>query len=136
MTGIGLVTPLGCGVEASWRRLLAGQSGVGKLRGVDPGDTGITIGAQVPGPEDRAAGFCADDWLTAKEKHRYCRFVHFVAAAADEALEDAAWKPTSQEALESTGVLVGSGIGGLGRITQETEKAYSASLRRISPYWR
>lgn len=134
MTGIGLVTPLGCGVDASWRRLIEGESGILELSGIDTGDTGVAIGAQVPGPEDSEAGFRVDDWVTVKEKRRYCRFVHLVAAAADEALTDAAWKPTSRDALEGTGVLVGSGIGGLGRITQETEKAYSSSLRRMSPF--
>jgi len=134
VTGIGLVTPLGCGVDASWRRLIEGESGILELSGIDTGDTGVAIGAQVPGPEDSEAGFRVDDWVTVKEKRRYCRFVHLVAAAADEALTDAAWKPTSRDALEGTGVLVGSGIGGLGRITQETEKAYSSSLRRMSPF--
>src|ERR1041385_5086279 len=110
VTGMGLVTPLGVGLEQVWRRLLAGESGIGAIQSFDVSDLPARIAGQVP-RGDRASGlFNADDWVPPKDHRRMDEFIIFAMAAAVQAVEDAGWEPQSEEDHERTGVMIGSGI--------------------------
>ena len=119
ITGIGIVSPLAMGREATWERLIAGKSGAGPIDRFDASDLPCKIAFQVPYTSGRGGGagdphaFDPDRFVTAKEQRRTDEFVVYAIAAADEALADANWKPESDEDQERTGVLIGSGIGGL-----------------------
>src|SRR5262249_17431756 len=112
VTGIGLVAPVGCGVGSAWSRLIAGKSGARRVTEFDVSDIACQIGCFVP----RGAGeghFNPDDWMEPKEQRKVDDFIIFAIAAADQALLDAGWKPESEGERDRTGVLIGSGIGGL-----------------------
>src|SRR5579872_6976614 len=135
VTGLGMVTPLACGVEATWRRLLAGESGVGRVENFDVSDLPCQIAAQVPrGPlsEDR---FNPDDWMEPREHRRVDDFIVYSMAAATQALKDANWAPSSYEEEIETGVMIGSGIGGLGGIYEASMVLKERGPRRISPFF-
>ena len=132
VTGMGLVTPLGIGLDQVWRRLLAGESGVGAIQSFDVSDLPARIAAQVP-RGDRAFGlFNADDWIPPKDYRRMDEFIIFAMAAAVQAVEDAGWQPDSEEERERTGVMIGSGIGGLPAITEAALTLQERGPRRIS----
>ena len=114
VTGLGLVSPLGCGVEVNWRRLIAGECGFRRIENFEVSDLPCQIGGQVPRAGE--GGFNADDWFDPKEQRKVDDFIVFAAAAATQALKDAGWKADTPEKQEATGVLIGSGIGGLGGI--------------------
>lgn len=110
---MGAVSPLGCGVEPIWQRLLAGQSGIATLPAELIGDLPISIGGQVPDRvQDPQAGFDPDLLLAAKEQRKMDRFILFALAAAQEALAQAGWAPQSTEAQERTATVIASGVGG------------------------
>ena len=134
VTGLGMVTPLACGVEATWRRLIAGQSGVAKVHGFDVSDIACQIAGQAPrgGAED---AFVPDDWMDPKEQRRVDDFIVFAMCAATQALRDAKWAPASYEEEVETGVLIGSGIGGLGGIYDASITLHEKGPRRISPFF-
>ena len=135
VTGMGLVTPLGIGLDQVWRRLLAGESGVGAIQSFDVSDLPARIAAQVP-RGDRAFGlFNADDWIPPKDYRRMDEFIIFAMAAAVQAVEDAGWQPDSEEERERTGVMIGSGIGGLPAITEAAITLQERGPRRISPFF-
>ena len=132
ITGIGMVSPLADGVEASWKRLLNGQSGIRHIQNFDVDDIPCKIGAQVPtGGEDNA--FIADDYMSAKDQRRTGNFILFGMAAAKQALEDSGWSPEGEERLR-TGVLLGSGIGGLSEISRGTH-IVDEGVRKLSPFF-
>src|SRR5215467_15386503 len=113
ITGLGMVTPLACGVEPTWRRLLAGRSGARRIESFDVSDLPAKIACQVPrgdGSDDR---FNADQWMEPKEQRKVDDFIIFAMGAASQALADAGWKPETKDEHDTTGVLIGSGIGGL-----------------------
>src|SRR5260370_33948067 len=117
VTGMGLGTPLGIGLEQVWRRLLAGESGIGAIQSFDVSDLPSRVAAQVP-RGDRSSGlFNADDWVPPKDQRRMDQFIVFAMAAAAQAVEDSGWQPEDAEECERTGVMSGSGIGRLARIT-------------------
>lgn len=119
VTGMGAVSPLGCGVEPIWQRLLAGQSGIAKLPAELIGDLPISIGGQVPDrARDPQAGFDPDLLLAAKEQRKMDRFILFALAAAQEALAQAGWAPQSAEAQERTATVIASGVGGFHAIAE------------------
>jgi len=134
VTGLGMVTPLACGVESTWRRLLAGESGVDRVQNFDTSDLACQIAAQAPrGTEGDA--FNPDDWMDSKEQRRVDDFIVYGVSAASQALRDAGWAPkTRQEEIE-TGVLIGSGIGGLGGIYDASVTLHEKGPRRISPFF-
>src|SRR5438876_6878319 len=135
VTGMGLVTPLGIGLDQVWRRLLAGESGVGAIQSFDVSDLPARIAAQVP-RGDRAFGlFNADDWAPPKGHRRMDEFIIFAMAAAVQAVEDSGWRPDSEEERERTGVMIGSGIGGLPAITDAAITLQERGPRRISPFF-
>ncbi|MFN4297754.1 MAG: beta-ketoacyl-ACP synthase II [Brevundimonas sp.] len=142
ITGIGLVTPLGWGVEHSWRNVLDGKSGAGQITLFDTEGYGCTIACEVPSVDGRGGGgadipgsFDPDQIMSAKDRKRVDDFILFAIAAADEALADANWKPESTEDQEATGVMIGSGIGGLGPIADTAIVLKEQGPRRVSPFF-
>ena len=117
VTGMGLVTPLGIGLERVWRRLLAGESGISAIQSFDVSDMPSRVAAQVPRGDRESGLFNADDWVPPKDQRRMDQFIVFAMAAAIQAVEDSGWQPDSEEERERTGVMIGSGIGGLPGIT-------------------
>ena len=134
VTGLGMVTPLACGVEATWRRLLAGESGIGRVESFDVSDLPCQIAAQVPrdgGPD----ALNPDEWMDPKEQRRVDDFIVYAMSAAAQALNDAGWAPRTYEEEIETGVLIGSGIGGLGGIYDASITLHEKGPRRISPFF-
>ncbi|MCD9570077.1 beta-ketoacyl-ACP synthase II [Pseudomonas protegens] len=135
VTGMGAITPLGCGVEQVWRRLLAGQSGIRSLPEELIGELSTTIGGQVPDSlQDPEAGFDPDQLLAPKEQRKMDRFILFALAAAEEALAQAGWKPDTAEAQERTATIIASGVGGFPAIAEAVRTTDSKGPRRLSPF--
>jgi 3-oxoacyl-[acyl-carrier-protein] synthase II len=135
ITGMGLVTPLGLGIERVWSRLVNGESGVGAIQSFDVSDMPARIAGQVPLGDKESGLFNADDWVPPKDQRRMDQFIIFAMAAAVMAVEDASWTPDDEEELERTGVLIGSGIGGLPGITEGAITLQDKGPRRISPFF-
>ena len=142
ITGLGLVTPLGTGVEHVWGNLLDGKSGIRPITTFDTEGYGCTIAGEVPAVDGRGGGapdqsgvFDFDKVLSPKERKRVDDFIVFAMAAADEALADADWKPQTEEDKEATGVMVGAGIGGLGPIADTAIILKEQGPRRVSPFF-
>lgn len=135
VTGMGALTPLGCGVEPVWQRLLAGQSGIRRLPESLIGDLSISIGGQVPDrTQDPEAGFDPDQLLAAKEQRKMDRFILFALAAAHEALAQAGWAPQTAEQQERTATIIASGVGGFPAIAEAVRTTDSKGPRRLSPF--
>ncbi|MEG3616888.1 beta-ketoacyl-ACP synthase II [Magnetovibrio sp. PR-2] len=132
ITGLGMVSPLADGVEPSWKRLLNGRSAVRRIEGFDVDDIPCKIGAQVPTEHDEHA-FIADDYMSAKDQRRTGKFIMFGMAAAKQAIEDSGWSPDGEACLR-TGVLLGSGIGGLNEISRGTH-IVDEGVRKLSPFF-
>ena len=141
ITGIGLVTPLANGREESWKRLIEGQSGAGPIDTFDPKDVPCKIAFQVPWVSGRGGGegdphaFDPDKTASAKERRRIDEFILYAMAAADEALEDADWHPETDHDQHRSGVLIGSGIGGLQSIYDTAITLHTQGARRVSPFF-
>ncbi len=135
VTGMGMVTPLGCGVDASWRRLIAGESGLGAITRFDAGDLPARIAAELP-PGNAADGLWnADDWVEKREQRKMDPFITYGIAAAQQAVDDSGWKPDDEEARCRTGVMIGSGIGGLGTVADTSVTLNEKGPRRVSPFF-
>ncbi|HPN06210.1 MAG TPA: beta-ketoacyl-ACP synthase II [Hyphomonadaceae bacterium] len=142
ITGMGLVTPLAYGREATWERLIAGQSGLKKVDLFETGDLACKIGGQVPwvsgrggGSKDDPASFDPDKTMSAKEQRRVDEFILYAIAAADEAIADSGWKPESYDDKIRTGVMIGSGIGGLQAIANTAIELHEKGPRKVSPFF-
>jgi 3-oxoacyl-[acyl-carrier-protein] synthase II len=142
ITGLGLVTPLGTGVEHVWKGILDGRSGIRPITAFDTEGYGCTIAGEVPSVDGRGGGeagqpgvFDPDQVMSAKDRKRVDDFILYAIAAADEALADADWKPESEHDKEATGVMVGSGIGGLGPIADTAIVLKEQGVRRVSPFF-
>ena len=135
VTGLGLVTPLGSGVGHNWRRLIDGQSGIGAIQSFEVSDLPSKVAGQVPLGEAAEGGFNVDDYLAPREQRRLDPFIIFGVAAAQQAVEDADWRPDDQESLERTGVMIGSGIGGLQSIANAALTVHEHGPRRLSPFF-
>ncbi len=134
ITGMGMVTPMACGVEPTWRGLLEGRSAVARVENFDVSDLPCQIAAQVP-RGDAPDAFNPDDWMDPKEQRRVDDFIVYGMSAATQALQDANWAPTTYEDQIETGVLIGSGIGGLGGIYDASITLHEKGPRRISPFF-
>ena len=134
VTGLGMVSPMACGVEATWRRLLASELGAGRVENFDVSDLPCQIAAQVP-RGDAPDAFNPDDWMEPKEQRRVDDFIIYGMSAATQALRDAKWAPKTYEEETETGVLIGSGIGGLGGIYDASVTLHERGPRRISPFF-
>jgi 3-oxoacyl-[acyl-carrier-protein] synthase II len=135
ITGLGLVTPLGCGVEPSWSRLLAGQSGARRIEEFDVSDLTCQIGCFVPRGSLADGLFNPDDWMEPKEQRKVDHFIVYAMSAATQALKDAGWTADTQEKQERTGVMIGSGIGGLSGIAETSLLLKEKGPRRVSPFF-
>ena len=135
VTGLGLVTPLGCGVDATWNRLINGESGLRAIQSFDVSDISTKIAGQVP-LGDKAAGlFNQADWVDTKDVKKMDQFIIFAMAAAIQAVEDSGWMPTAEEDRDRTGVMIGSGIGGLPSIAEGAMTIHEKGPRRLSPFF-
>lgn len=135
VTGLGLVTPLADGVEASWARILDGQSGAGQITGFDPSRLVTQYACEVPLGDGTDGTFNADAYMEPKEQRKVDTFILFGMAAAQQAIEDSGWTPTDREDLDRTGVLIGSGIGGLNSIANTAVMMHEKGPRRVSPFF-
>src|SRR6202012_5175208 len=118
VTGLGMVTPLACGVEPTWRRLLAGESGIGRIETFEVSDIPCRIAGQVPRGDGADGTFNPDQWMEPKEQRKVDDFILFAMAAARQALDDANWHPATEDDRCATGTMIGSGIGGLNGLAQ------------------
>lgn len=134
VTGMGAVTPLASGVQATWERLLKGESGISKVEHFDVSDLAAKIAALVP-KGDGEHEFRATDHLAAKDIKKMDEFIVYAIAAADQAIHDSGWMPEGEEDQERTGVMIGSGIGGLRTIADATRTLEEKGPRRISPFF-
>jgi 3-oxoacyl-[acyl-carrier-protein] synthase II len=135
VTGLGMVSPLGCGVEVSWSNLLAEKSGGVRIIDFPVDDLACQIACRVPrGPKSEGL-FNPDEWMEPKDQRKVDDFIIFAMAAADQALDDANWHPESYEDQCATGVLIGSGIGGIGGIYDASITLFERGPRRISPFF-
>jgi 3-oxoacyl-[acyl-carrier-protein] synthase II len=135
VTGLGLVTPLACGVEESWSRLLAGQSGASPITRFRTDDLATKIACQVPRGDGSDGTFNPDQWVDAKEQRRMDDFIIYGLAAAKQAVRDSGWEAKSDEDRYRTGVMIGSGIGGLDGIEQGSILVHEKGPRRLSPFF-
>src|SRR3984957_4077257 len=118
VTGMGMVTPLGCGVETTWRRILAGESGASRVETFDVSGLPCKIACSIPRGDGTDGTYDPDQWQEPKEQRKVDEFITFAMCAATQAIEDSGWKPTSYEDRTRTGVMIGSGIGGLEGIAE------------------
>jgi len=135
VTGLGLVTPLGVGVAPVWERLLSGRSGLRAITDFDVSDLTSKVAGQPPAGSYAEGGFTADEWVPPKDQRKIDRFILFGMAAAQQAIIDSGWQPTDEEALERTGVMIGSGIGGLETICEGALTVRDRGPRRLSPFF-
>ena len=135
VTGMGLVSPLGVGVEYSWKRLIAGESGIGLITRFDSSHLPARIAGELPAGQRASGGYSIDEWVDVKEQRKMEPFIAYALAAADMAIEDCGWRPQSDEDSNRTGVLIGSGIGGLDGITQGGYTLRDRGPRRLSPFF-
>jgi len=134
ITGLGMVSPLGVGVDVNWTRLIAGESGLGRITNFDPSDMSCQVAGQVP-RGDGTGLFNPDNFIEPKDQKKMDTFIHFAMAAADEAIKDSGYKPTDAESRERFGVMVGSGIGGLNEIYETSVVLHEKGPRRVSPFF-
>jgi 3-oxoacyl-[acyl-carrier-protein] synthase II len=135
VTGLGLVTPLACGVEESWSALLAGKSGASPITKFRTDDLATKIACQVPYGDGAGGTFNPDHWVDAKEQRRMDDFIIYGLAAAKQAVVDSGWVPKTEEERCRTGVLIGSGIGGLKGIEEGSLLIEAKGPRRLSPFF-
>ncbi len=135
ITGLGLVTPLACGVEASWSRLLSGESGARRVEEFDVSDISCQIACFIPRGDGADGTFNADQWMEPKEQRKVDDFIIYAMAAATQALRDSGYQATTKEQQERTGVLIGSGIGGLNGIAETSLLLRDKGPRRVSPFF-
>jgi 3-oxoacyl-[acyl-carrier-protein] synthase II len=135
VTGLGMVTPLGCGVEATWKRLLAGESGARKIEKFNVEDLAAKIACQIPRGDGSNGTYNPDQWMEPKEQRRVDEFIVYAMCAARQALDHAGWKPTSREDQITTGVMIGSGIGGIEGIAETSLVLAEKGPRRVSPFF-
>mgnify|MGYP001083444104 CR=1 FL=1 len=135
VTGLGLVTPLACGVEETWSRILAGQSGASPITKFKVDDLPTKIACQVPRGDGSDGTFNPDQWVDPKEQRRMDDFIIYGLAAAKQAVADSGWMPATEEERHRTGVLIGSGIGGLTGIEEASILVHEKGPRRLSPFF-
>ncbi|MFC0283211.1 beta-ketoacyl-ACP synthase II [Camelimonas abortus] len=135
VTGLGMVTPLGGDVETTWSNVLAGKSGARAITAFDVSDLPCRIACQIPVGDGSRGTFSPDRWMDPKDQRKVDPFIVYAMAAAGQALEDAGWKPRTAGDQNATGVLIGSGIGGVGGIYEASVTLAEKGPRRISPFF-
>jgi 3-oxoacyl-[acyl-carrier-protein] synthase II len=135
ITGIGMVTPLGCGVEPTWRRLIEGQSGASRIERFDVSDLPCKIGCTIPRGDGSDGTYNPDQWMEPKDQRKVDDFIIYAMCAARQAIEDSGWKPTSDEDQAASGTMIGSGIGGIEGIAETAIVLHEKGPRRVSPFF-
>ena len=135
VTGLGMVTPLACGVEHTWSRLVAGQSGAGPITRFDASNVATQYACEIPMGDGSDGTFNPDDWMEPKERRKVDDFILYAVAAAEQAVTDAGWKPEDEESRLRTGVMIGSGIGGLSSIADTAVMIKEKGPKRVSPFF-
>ena len=135
VTGLGMVTPLGCGVEPTWRRLIAGESGAKRIERFDVSDLPCKIACTIPSGDGSGDTFNPDQWMEPKEQRKVDDFIIYAMCAARQALDDAGWRPASNDDQITTGVMIGSGIGGIEGIADTAITLKEKGPRRVSPFF-
>ncbi len=135
VTGLGMVSPLANGVEPTWSRLLEGRSGARRIEGFEIDDLACQIACQVPRGSDDPHAFRPDEWMEPKEQRKVDDFILYAVSAATQALADSGWAPKTHDEQCATGVMIGSGIGGLGGIYETSLVLRDKGPRRVSPFF-
>ncbi len=135
VTGLGMVTPLGCGVDATWARILNGQSGARRIETFEVADLSSQIACVVPRGDGSDGTFNPDHWMEPKDQRKVDDFIIFAMAAARQALDDADWHPADEQDKCATGTLIGSGIGGLSGIADTALLLKERGPRKVSPFF-
>jgi len=135
VTGLGMVSPLACGVEETWKRLLQGRSGAARIENFETSDLPCKIACQIPRGNGSEGTFNPDQWMDPKDQRRVDEFIVYAMAAARQALDDAGWHPTSYDDQAESGVLIGSGIGGIEGIAEASLTLRDRGPRKISPFF-
>ncbi|HEX5779843.1 MAG TPA: beta-ketoacyl-ACP synthase II [Xanthobacteraceae bacterium] len=135
VTGMGIVGPLGCGVDVTWKNILDGKSGARKIETFEVGDLPCKIACIIPRGDGSNGTFNPDQWMEPKEQRKVDDFIIFAMSAATQALNDAGWQPKSDDDRNATGVLIGSGIGGLDGIAETAVTLKERGPRRVSPFF-
>jgi 3-oxoacyl-[acyl-carrier-protein] synthase II len=135
VTGLGMVTPLACGVEAAWSRLIAGQSGARKIDAFEVSDISCRIAGMIPYGDGSNGTYNPDQWMEPKEQRKVDKFIVYAMCAARQALEHAGWKPSTSDDQNATGVMIGAGIGGVEGIAETAITLHERGPRRVSPFF-
>jgi 3-oxoacyl-[acyl-carrier-protein] synthase II len=135
VTGMGMLTPLACGVEPTWARLIKGESGAKKIDRFDVSDVACKIACSIPRGDGTNGTFNPDQWMEPKEQRKVDEFIVYAMCAAKQALDDADWHPESYEDQTTTGVMLGSGIGGIEGIAKTAVELHEKGPRRVSPFF-
>ncbi len=135
VTGLGMVSPLACGVEETWTRILDGQSGAGTINRFDAGHLATTYACEIPRGDGSNGTFNPDDWMEPKEQRKVDDFILYGVSAAAQAVRDAGWEDPADEEKLRTGVMIGSGIGGLTSIAETAILIKERGARRVSPFF-
>jgi 3-oxoacyl-[acyl-carrier-protein] synthase II len=135
VTGLGMVSPMACGVELTWKGILEGRSAAAAITDFDVSDLPVKIACQVPRGDGSEGSFNPDDWMEPKEQRKVDDFIIYAMAAADQAIADSGWKPNTDEERFRAGTLIGSGIGGLKGIAETTIILHERGPRRVSPFF-
>jgi len=135
ITGMGMLTPLGCGVETTWARLIKGESGAKRIDRFDVSDIACQIACVIPRGDGSDGTYNPDQWMAPKEQRKVDEFIVYAMCAARQALDHAGWKPESYEDQTNTGVLIGSGIGGIEGIADMAVTLHEKGPRRVSPFF-
>ena len=135
VTGMGMLTPLGCGVETTWQRLLRGESGAKRIDTFNVEDLSCKIACMIPRGDGTNGTYNPDQWMEPKEQRKVDQFIVYAMCAAKQALDDAGWHPESHEEQCATGVMIGSGIGGIEGIADMAVVLHEKGPRRISPFF-
>jgi len=135
VTGLGMVTPLACGVDATWSRLLAGESGAGPITRFDAANVVTKYACEIPFGDGSDGSFNPDDWMDPKDRRKVDDFILYGMAAAAQAVQDSGWVPATEDERCRTGVMIGSGIGGLTSIAETAVLIKERGPRRVSPFF-
>ena len=135
VTGMGIVCPLGLGVTHVWKRLIEGDSGITAIQSFDTAELSAKIAGQIPSGVRATGGLDLSEWVPIKDQKKMDRFIHLAMVAATEAVEDSGWLPTAEEDQCATGVMIGSGIGGLHTIYEASILVSQGKARRLSPFF-
>jgi 3-oxoacyl-[acyl-carrier-protein] synthase II len=135
VTGMGIACPLGIGVEHVWQRLLRSESGIGAIQSFDTTDLSAKIAGQIPKGSRAEGGLDLAEWIPSKDLKKMDRFIQFALVAASEAVEDSGWVPPNDDEACNTGVMIGSGIGGLETIYEAALLLHEGKIKRLSPFF-